>query len=92
MAIKGLENSSILVACAAIEMPDCSFLNEHEDFPRTIITRKADAMAGFVVTSAGIGKFDAHADATLIAQRRSELPAKSFTAKFVSLSLILMFI
>ena len=92
MAIKGLENSSILMARAAIEMPDCSLLNEHEDFARAIITRKADAMAGFVVTSTGIGKLDAHAEAALIAQPRSKVPAMYFTANRVPLSLFLMFI
>ena len=75
MAIKGLENSPILLACAAIEMPDCRLLNEHEDFPRTIITRKADTMARFVVTSAGIGKLDAHTEAAGNAQLRFKVAA-----------------
>ena len=92
MAIKGLENGSFLVAYAAIEVPDCRLLNEHEDLPRTIITRKADAMASFVVTSTGIGKLDAHAEAALIAQPRSKVPAMYFTANRVPLSLFLMFI
>ena len=75
MAIKGLENSSFLVAYAAIEVPDCRLLNEHEDLPRTIITRKADAMASFVVTSTGIWKLDTHTKAARIAHLCFNMPA-----------------